>query len=95
MVVFFDIIIVFLIGIKTCIEYMPTLRATHKKKNMVECLLMMQWVVGLILHGGPLELFFFCSSLCPKTGVTKVTVSTILSGMLYIKKKNLAANWKE
>ena len=48
----------------------------------------MQWVVGLILHG-PLELFFFCSSLCPKTGVTKVMVSTILSGMLYIKKKNL------
>ena len=39
---------------------------------MVECLLMVQWVIRLIHHGGPIELFLIPAS------VTKV-VSAILS----------------
>ena len=39
---------------------------------------MVRWVVGSILHGGPVELFP-CFSQCSMTGVTKAVVCIILS----------------
>ena len=39
---------------------------------------MVRWVVGSILHGGPIELFYR-SSLCSTTGVTKAVVCVIMS----------------
>ena len=39
---------------------------------------MVGWVVGSILHGGPIELFLV-SSQCSTTGVTKAVVCIILS----------------
>ena len=38
---------------------------------------MVQWVVGSILHGGPIELFLVPAS--AMTGVTKALVCVILS----------------
>ena len=39
---------------------------------------MVRWVVGSILHGGPIELFLVPAS-APQTGVTKAVVCVILS----------------
>ena len=39
---------------------------------------MVQWVVGLIRHGGPIELFLIPAS-APTTGITKAVVCDILS----------------
>ena len=52
---------------------------------MVECLLMVQWVVRSIPHSGPMELFYH-SSQCSTTGVTNTMVCTSpMCGMVYIK----------
>ena len=40
--------------------------------------LMVRWVVGSILHGGPIELFLVPSK-CFTTGVTKAVVCVIMS----------------
>ena len=49
---------------------------------------MVRWVVGSILHGGPIEL-------CSTTGVTiGRDMCYPVCGMLHIK-RTLAANWKE
>ena len=45
---------------------------------MVECLLMVRQVIGLILHGGPIEVFFDPASVST-TGITKAIVCVILS----------------
>ena len=39
---------------------------------------MVQWVVGSILHGGPIELFLV-PAIASTTGVTKAVVCVILS----------------
>ena len=39
---------------------------------------MVRWVIGSILHGGPIELLHFLSQ-CSTTGVTKTVVCVILS----------------
>ena len=49
-----------------------------------ELSLMVRWVVGSILHGvDPLSYFSFHQ--CSMTGVTKVVVCVILSGIVHIK----------
>ena len=62
--------------------------------SMVECLLMVRWVIGSIPHSGPTELFFLFQP-CSMTGVTKAVgcafilffggMNNILSGMVDIK----------
>ena len=49
---------------------------------------MVRWVVGLICHGGPIELFLIPAS-APTTGITKAVVCDILSGMMHIKESLL------
>ena len=44
-------------------------------RSVVERLLMVQWVIRSILHGGPIELFFVEA----RTGVIEDTVCGILS----------------
>ena len=39
---------------------------------------MVRWVFGLILHGGPIELYVVSTS-APQLGVTKAVVCVILS----------------
>ena len=50
---------------------------------------MVRWVVGSILHGGPTAVYR--SSQCTTTGVTKVVLCVILSGMMHIRVAYLAA----
>ena len=45
---------------------------------MVECVLVVRWVIGLILHGGSIGAISH-SSKCSTTGVTKAMVYAILS----------------
>ena len=45
---------------------------------------MVRWVIGSILHGGPIELFLIPVS-TPTTGVTKVVVCYPVCGMMHIK----------
>ena len=45
---------------------------------------MVRWVVGSILHGGPIELFLIPAS-APRICVSKAVVSYSLCGMMHIK----------
>ena len=51
---------------------------------MVEHLLLLQWFIGSIPHGEHIKIISQ-SSQCYTTGVTKVMVCAILSGMMHIK----------
>ena len=54
---------------------------------MVELLLMVQWVVGSILHGGPIELFLTTinhSSQCSTTGITKAMVCAAVTSEMWL-----------
>ena len=54
---------------------------------------MVRWVVGLILHGGPIELFLVPAS-APRLMISKAVVCAILS-VDGTYKRTLAANRKE
>ena len=62
--------------------------------GVVECSFIVRWIIGSILHGGPIERFF-CSSQCFTTGIAKAVwyVISCLWDSAY--KRTLAANWKE
>ena len=48
--------------------------------RLVKHLLMVQWVLGSIPHGGPIALFLIPdSSQCSITGITKAVVCAIVS----------------
>ena len=55
-----------------------SVRNTGARHNsVVEHLFMVQWVVGSMPHGGPIELFHF--NQCSMTGITKAMVCAFLS----------------
>ena len=49
-----------------------------KRNSVVERPLMVRWVVGSILHGGPIE-FVSRSIQCSTTGITKIVACALLS----------------
>ena len=57
---------------------------THHTSSGHSIISMVQQVIRLISHGGPIE-FFFCSSQCSTTGVTKATVCAVLYVKVHIK----------